>query len=311
MAPFSKYVSFLFFNALLLSLQINARESQFFSKVTHDNNNNFKETELANKEVTVNKPEQEPVFTPETESGYGLYGHESGQFPPATPTTYERESEQETSKYTNKDSHNANTRLTDSSYSSNNDNNNNNYYYNKDSYEENRNEIGNTRLTGHSYRSNNNNNNNYYDSKDANGRNQNEFGNTRLTESSYSSSSNNNNYYYNKDANEVNQNELADTKYTEGEYNFEKNQNNNNYQNYHYTNAANYRKNGERQGMSDTRYVEAGKYYFHVPDSPSGVNTKNWNNYKGYFGNNNANSFENNNMERYQNSEEFEDEEEP
>ncbi|KAI4299426.1 hypothetical protein L6164_032889 [Bauhinia variegata] len=71
------------------------------------------------------------------------------------------------------------------------------------------------------------------------------------------------------------------------------------------------RKNGERQGMSDTRYVEAGKYYFHVPDSPSGVNTKNWNNYKGYFGNNNANSFENNNMERYQNSEEFEDEEEP
>ena len=75
MASFSNVFSFLFFTTLLSSLQINARDSQFFSKVAHANNG--EETQLLNKEETVSKAEQEPVFVPETDNSYGLYGHES------------------------------------------------------------------------------------------------------------------------------------------------------------------------------------------------------------------------------------------
>lgn len=267
MAPFSNYISFLFLTTLLLPLQIIARDSQFFSKVTHfdNNNNNVKETELPNKEGPLNKPEQQPVFTPETENSYGLYGHESSQLPSTTTTTtyqpYEAEF-QHTSKYPNK------------------------YNYNNDAYNTNQNELTNTRLTGTGYR--------------------------------------NSEKYYNMDAYGGNQNELSDTKYTEGEYNSMGNQNN--YKKYHYNNnaakdrysynnnVANNRNNGEKQGMSDTRFLEGGKYFYDLNyekynptlygDSSRGVNTNsNWYNNRGnHYGNNNNNG--------YQNQEEFEDEQE-
>lgn len=258
MAPFSNYISFLFLTTLLLPLQITARDSQFFSKVTHfdsnNNNNNVKETEFPNKEGPLNKPEQQPVFTPETENSYGLYGHESTQLPSTTTTTtyqpYEAEF-QHTSKYPNK------------------------YYnYNNEAYSTNQNELSNTRLTGTGYR--------------------------------------NSDKYYNKDAYGGNQNELSDTKYTEGEYNSMGNQNN--YKKYHYNNnVANKRYNGEKQGMSDTRFLEGGKYYYDVnyekynptlySDSSRGVNANNnWYNNRGNYNGNNNNA--------YQNQEEFEDEQE-
>ncbi|XP_061344580.1 protein E6-like [Gastrolobium bilobum] len=278
MAPISKFIPFLFLTTLLLSLQINARDSQFFSKVSHVNNN-FKETEVPKNEEPLKKPEQQPVFIPETENSYGLYGHESGQNPPTTTTTptptpttyqpYKTETEEKFNKYPNK-----------------------NYYnYNKDFYRTNQNEMSDTRLAG-------------------------------------TPSSNNNYFYNNKDAFGDKQNQLSDTKYTEGGYNSMENQNkkkkyyyNNNAandKNSFQNNAVNNKYYGERQGISDTRFMEGGKYFYDVDSekynptlyggSSRGVNSENMVNNRGYFGNNNVNSYEKkNSMEGYQNQEEFED----
>ncbi|GLT82815.1 hypothetical protein SLE2022_011520 [Rubroshorea leprosula] len=87
----------LLFVLLALSAQIHARE--FFSKVSSFNTNvnaneqrpENQKTELPNKEEQqyVTKQQQDPTFLPQTQtqSGYGLYGHESGQYPPETTTT--------------------------------------------------------------------------------------------------------------------------------------------------------------------------------------------------------------------------------
>lgn len=255
MAPFSNYISFIFLTTLLLPLQITARDSQFFSKVTHfnnenNNNNNVKETEFPNKEEPVtNKPEKQPAFIPEKENSYGLYGHDSGELPYTktndapytTPTTYNTEF-QHTNKYPNK-------------------------YYNNDAY---------------------------------------------------------NTEFYNKDAFGNYQNELSDTKYTEEGHNSMEHQNNN--QKYYFNNNAanersyynnNNRYNGEKVGMSDTRFLEGGKYYYDLNsekynpslygDSSKGVNTNNWYNNRGNnYGNYNA--YQNYGNNNFQNQEEFEDE---
>ena len=302
MALFSNFIPFLFLTTLLLSLQINARDSQFFSKVTHvnnNNNNNVKETELPDNEGPVNKPEQRPVFIPETENNYGLYGHESGLNPPSTTTPtnaatttttttyqpYKTESE-ETNKFTN-----------------------NNYYnnYKKDAYSTNQNELSDTRLAGTSY----NNNKNYHYNKDAYGNKQNELSDTKYTEGGYNSMENqynNQKYYYNNNA--------ANDKY------YYNNNNNGANDRYFYNNdAANNRYNGEKQGLSDTRFMEGGKYFYDVNSekynptpyggSVRGVNSENWHNNRGYLGKNNANSYENKkSMEGYQNQEVFEDDQE-
>lgn len=149
--------------------------------------------------------------------------------------------------------------------------------------------------------------------------------NTRFSETSY------NNKYYNKDSYEGNQYELSDTKYTEEGYNnkyhnsYQNNYNNdaanekysynnNNNKNYNahnnryntYNSNAVSRYNGERQGISDTRFLEGGKYFYDVGtemynptnygDSSREVNTNNWYNNRGV------------NYNGYQNQEEFEDE---
>jgi hypothetical protein len=258
-------------------MQIHARESQFFSKFT---NNNAKETQvIPNKEeTTTTKQNQEPTFIPETQGGYGLYGHESGQFPPTTTTTttpthvnaatyapyttkpsrlpYKNEFDDEESlnKYLNtNDDHNNNNNENKNYYYNNDGNKNKNYYFNKNSYEANQ-----------------------YGG----------FGNTKLTtERGYSTMANQNNY-------------------------------------------------NERQGMSDTRFMENGKYYYDLNsgkyyydlnsekynpnqnrNSKGTVASRNWYGNKGYYGNkggyygNNENSFEHSNsMEGYQNEEQFQEE---
>lgn len=279
MASLSNYISFLFFTTLLLPLQITARDSQFFSKVTHFNNNNNKETttELPNKEGPVtntNKPEQQPAFIPETENSYGLYGHDSDPLPSTTTptttnaapftTTYQPYKTQfeDTNKYPN-----------------------NHKYYNNDAY-----------------------NTKYYN-KDAFGNNQNELSEAKYTEeegyNSMENQNNNNNnqkYYFNNNA---------------ANERFYSNNNNNNY------NAANNRYNGERQGMSDTRFMEGGKYFYDLnyekynptlygDSSSRGVNTNNnWYNNRGGNNNGNNNAYQNyGNYNGYQNQEKFEDEQE-
>ncbi|KAG5010651.1 hypothetical protein AAZX31_07G185800 [Glycine max] len=371
MAPISKLIPFLFLTTLLVSLQVNARDSQFFSKVT-PLNNNIKETEVPKNEGQVNKPEQQPVFTPETENSYGLYGHETGLHPPTTTitnaapyttaTTYKpyktTTAEEDTAKYSNnnnfynfkKDAYNTNqnelsetTRLTGTSYTNNNnDGNNNNYFYNgKDAFGK-QNELSDTKYTevGYNNMENQNSNSNYfYNGKDAFGK-QNELSDTKHTEGGYNNmenQNNNNNYFYNSKDAFGKQNELSDTKYTEGGYNSMENQNNNKYyynndntangkyfynnndaanNRYYKTKAVNNNYNDERQGLSDTRFMEGGKYFYDVNSekynhptqyggSTRGMNSENWSNNRGYFGNNNVNS-----MEGYQNQEEFEDDQE-
>ncbi|XP_054802959.1 protein E6-like [Prosopis cineraria] len=290
-SSFSNCISLLLLTSIFMSLQIHARDSQFFSKVTHvtiptTTNKGVKETELPKKEEPVNKPEQEPSFMPETESSYGLYGHESGQFAPTTTTTttttykpYKTEFEQHTDKYPNK------------------------YYYNNDAYNTNQKQFTNTKLTGTGYS-----NNNYYNYKtDAYGGNQNEF--------SSMENQNNQKYYHNNAANDRyfdNNNNAVNDKYFHNNYAAKNNYYSNN-------NAANNRYNSEKQGMSDTRFMEGGKYFYDINaekydpalygDSSRGVNARSWENNRGYFGNNNAKSYENtNSFEAYQNQEEFENE---
>ncbi|KAL2970888.1 hypothetical protein AAZX31_15G163400, partial [Glycine max] len=117
--------------------------------------------------------------------------------------------------------------------------------------------------------------------------------NTRFSETSY------NNKYYNKDSYEGNQYELSDT-------NKNYNAHNNRYNTYNSNAVSRY--NGERQGISDTRFLEGGKYFYDVGtemynptnygDSSREVNTNNWYNNRGV------------NYNGYQNQEEFEDEHE-
>lgn len=276
MAPISKLISFLFLTTLSLSLQINARDSQFFSKITpiKDNNN---VREVPNNEEQINKPEEQPVFTPETENSYGLYGHESGLNPPSTTyKPYKTTTEEEF-------------------------NNNNNFNFQKDGYNTKyQNEFSDTRLAANSYTTNNNN----YNKKQ-----QNEFSDTKFTEGGYNSMENqnqneNNKYYYNNNAATGNE-----------KYYF----NNNNAPNDRYSfknKAVSKGYKGERLGMSDTRFMEGGKYFYNVNSekyNPTTVyegqgssNSENWYDNKGYFGNNN-NNVNKNSMEGYQNQEEFEE----
>ncbi|XP_004485829.1 uncharacterized protein [Cicer arietinum] len=254
MAPFSNYISFLFLTTLLFALQITARDSQFFSKVTHSNNN--KETEIPNKEEPItNKPDQQqPHFIPETENSYGLYGHDdSDQLPSTTTATYHPSKTQfeDTNKYNNK-------------------------YYNNDAY-----------------------NTKYYN-KDTFENNQNEF-----TDEEYNSmveKQNNDQNYYNNNNNAA------------SERSFHTNNNH-----YH---AANNRYNGEKQGMSDTRFLEGGKYFYDVnyeknnnptfySDSFRGMNANNrYNNRGNNYDNNNEyyNHNKHGSYNAYKNQEEFEDE---
>ncbi|CAJ1961760.1 unnamed protein product [Sphenostylis stenocarpa] len=257
MAHLSNYISFLLFTTLFLALQISARDSQFFSKVSHFDTNNVKETELPNKEAPeVNKVEQQPPFIPETENSYGLYGHDEYNQVPSTTTTKNSASYTTPTSY-----HPYKTEFED-----------NNKYFNNDAY------------------------------------------NNRFTETGY-----NNKKYYKKDSYRGDQYQLSDAKYTEEGYN---NNKYNNYQNdnqKYYSNDADNHKyynnnfngngnsyNGEKQGMSDTRFLHGGRYFYDLNaenspptnygDSSGGVNTNTWYNNRGGKYN------------EYQNQEEFEDE---
>ncbi|KAF8096572.1 hypothetical protein N665_0306s0027 [Sinapis alba] len=202
-----------FTTLVLLSTQINARESYFFGKFHREspkdqNPNNVLPLETSEKttveESFPNKKEQEhdPTFVPESENGYGLYGHE---------TTY-----------------------------------NNN---NKEEF--------------------NNNNNNKYDEK-FNGE---TFSTPSLseTEESYNNYEEN---YPKKSNNRYNNEEFNNNKYDENfkEESFSEN-NEDNKRGIYNSNAygteleretpyKGYSHNLERQGMSDTRFMEKGNYYY-------------------------------------------------
>ncbi|VFQ58865.1 unnamed protein product [Cuscuta campestris] len=66
---------FILITTLSVSLQIHARESHFFNKVSSSNEQS---------PSTVIPQQQEPSFTLETENAHGLSGHESGQLSPSS-----------------------------------------------------------------------------------------------------------------------------------------------------------------------------------------------------------------------------------
>ncbi|CAH9112158.1 unnamed protein product [Cuscuta europaea] len=81
---------FIFFLIALLSscFQINARESHFFNKVSSSNAVNSEA-----QQATPVPQKQEPTFTVENENSYGLFSHEAGQLPPSatTATTFDHQ----------------------------------------------------------------------------------------------------------------------------------------------------------------------------------------------------------------------------
>ncbi|XP_077249632.1 uncharacterized protein LOC143889332 [Tasmannia lanceolata] len=72
MASSAKKLSFLFLIFLVFSLQVEARESQFFSKAMRYNTQN---------EIPPVKKQDPTTLTPQNYNGYGLYGHETEKLP--------------------------------------------------------------------------------------------------------------------------------------------------------------------------------------------------------------------------------------
>ncbi|XP_041026138.1 protein E6-like [Juglans microcarpa x Juglans regia] len=278
-ASSAKLFSFLFLITLSFSVQIYARESQFFSKVTNVNIPAKERTAPPKKEETTSSEQEDqdqPAFIPDAQGGYGLYGHESTELSHASTTL------------TNVNAAPYTTTPTNVPYKTQFTSNPTNVPYKNEFEDE---ESLNKYLNAND---NNDNKNNYY-----NGANQ---------------YYNNNNYYNNKiNRNRANQNDLVNTRLTEKEYTTTTTPtaNENNY----YSGANQY-----RQGMSDTRFLENGKYYYDLnnenlnynPNQYAGnsraVNPRNGYGNKVYYGNR-ENSFENNkSMEGYQNEEEFQEE---
>ncbi|KAK4361137.1 hypothetical protein RND71_020089 [Anisodus tanguticus] len=342
MASIAKNFSFIFLLTLLASLQIHARDGQFFNKVP--SNNGEKETQT----VVPNK-EQEPNFMPENENGaYGLYGHDSVSTP-VTNINNPNVNNLPNSKYLPKN-YNPVSYVTvpEDNTKENNFNNNNN----------NNNEFTTTTTTGNSnnnqfystgptnYRNNNNNQQQYYhgvsdfNTKNNNNQQQQFYSGDSFYSNNqqyYNNDNNNNNddddqeeYYnaansYYNNNNNVQQQGLTETRLSARSYhtnptNYGNNYNNNNqeqsystnYNNYN-TGKANYRVH-QQQGMSDTRLLGNGKFYYdinaekHARDPYENARefaamNQQYNNRNSY-GNN---EFNNNNS--FENEEEFQDEE--
>ncbi|KAL7129983.1 hypothetical protein ABFS83_13G103400 [Erythranthe nasuta] len=66
-----------------------ARDSQFFNKIPSTTSKNIVVSNNKESPATQQPADQDPNFLPENENGYGLYGHESGQLPPSATTTGE------------------------------------------------------------------------------------------------------------------------------------------------------------------------------------------------------------------------------
>ncbi|XP_026448446.1 GATA zinc finger domain-containing protein 14-like [Papaver somniferum] len=248
------YLFFLVFLFSSGSLQIHARDSQFFSKFTrvntvpaaanntdgiNNNADNVKETaEILPKEGTPvaeaplnseemkipasseNKEEEKPSLSKQVEeanNGHSLYGHGSGQFPPTTTETSDNDAALDSMTYAE---------LPD-----------------EENFSE---EFGTTAST----------------SSDQGGG----VDQSKSTKDGYPYHNNNNVY-------EGKQFGLADAQFGTG------NVDENHYHNYN--NKRNHDEQQlEKQGMSDTRFLENGKYYYHVGAANPNVNTHNDEYYK-------------------------------
>ncbi|GFZ03017.1 hypothetical protein Acr_15g0016250 [Actinidia rufa] len=271
--------------SILSSLHAHARDGQFFDKVTTPATANPKETvEVPNKEPPLSKQEQDPNFIPDTQNGYGLYGQESDQLTPTTPTNlpstasnlpYKTESEK--------------------AY----------YYYDKQAYVTKPQGMSDTRFMDRGYT----NNNNYYNSnnKQAYVTNPQGMSDTRFMDRGYTTNNNYNNN--NNQAYVTNPQGMSDTRFMDRGYTTTTptttttNNNNNNY----YIKKGYTARHCHRQLLQWCQQLQSPTSR-HEYGSSQGVDNYN----KGYYGNSyNENSYvENNSMEGYQNQEQFQEDQE-
>ncbi|KAJ4981555.1 hypothetical protein NE237_032392 [Protea cynaroides] len=327
----AKCLAFLFLLFIISSsLQIQARESKFFSKVTHDDNNDNtsdKETEvLPETEEPSRTQDKEPSFKSQNHNGFGLYGHGSDQFSPNSvndahysPTNFPEKTTTEqksfntgytTNNYNYNGYENKQQSMSDTRFMDTTDLNNNNNYY----------RYGTKQQGMRDTEVDLNNNNNYrYGTKqqgmrdtaaDLNNNNYYRYGTKQQSMSDTTVDLNNNNHYYGYG---TKQQDMRNTAYL----------NNNN-------NDGNEMK---KQGMSDTRFLENGKYFYDVNnenvyhdryhnqyekpketqngyDSYRGVDhSRNRYNYRGYNGNNeftnSMDGFQNQDQEFQESQEEY------
>ncbi|KAL6542824.1 hypothetical protein OROHE_010344 [Orobanche hederae] len=87
MASFPKHFPLFILFTILAPIHTHARESQFFNKASAKTNNDVVPAYSKPKQPQNDHPQQEPIFLPDNDNGYGLYGHESGQFQPSAVTT--------------------------------------------------------------------------------------------------------------------------------------------------------------------------------------------------------------------------------
>lgn len=309
---------FFFLTITLSSHQILARDSQFFNKVPSSNNNGVTEFSEPNKQPLNKLQEEEPNFIPENENnnGYGLFGHESGQLPPSTTTNdngvrdsfrpanakYLPKNYNTEAYVTEPEGYTPSTTTTAGAVVPENHNNYNPFSipnskylpknYNTESYVTEAEGYTPTTAT-QEYNNQNYYNNGYQNEQQqeyptgANVNNNNYYGNSNRQQQSYNTGANNNNY-----------NSLAQREYTTAAQG-----GSNNYD--HYTNGGVNSNNGyQRQGMSDTRFLENGKYFYDVnleksTFNPNDVNTREfgYDNNRGYYNNNNKMNMNMNNYE--------------
>lgn len=298
--PFMASSPTLFTSILILTLfflQIHARESKyFFSKIPNNNvDNNFdaKETQITNDEkvdpltnpektTTSSQNNQQPNFIPQTQdNGYGLYGHESGQLPPNSNSKFFSQNGRE----------NGRSFTTTTTY---NDDDDNNKFKND--------VVSNYKSESEEYYNYDDNNNNNFQTFENSG-----------------SKPYENSFYYNKDLYDNGRQSFPNARLSRDDYTttplYDQGKYDNFYSNNGDRNDNNNNDNGNnvvRQGMSDTRFMENGKYYYDLNREPHHYSRSS----RGYFGNNNnnnGNSYQyGNSMGRYQNqNDEAEFQEEP
>lgn len=258
------------------SVQVHARESQFFSKVPSSNGNNYVQVTPNNKEqqslskqqqeptgfvpetqkTTLNK-QQEPTFIPETQNGYGLYGQENDNQFPTTTSAADVKYEPYTTPITSTPTGTFEPYTTPTTSTA-------------VKYEPYTTPITSTPTgTFEPY--------------------------SATPTTSYNNPNkynfNNNRYYYNNNGFQTQQESLGDSKFQESGYRSNPNSYNAN--------------NVEKQGMSDTRFLENGLYFYDVKNE----NNYNPNQYqkqqnsRGYYNENTYEYNNNNSMEGFQNEE--------
>ncbi|KAK9085369.1 hypothetical protein Sjap_025780 [Stephania japonica] len=239
----SKYLSLLSLLLVISSLQAHARDSQFFSKVTPNNNNNNLVDEAKDTQLTPQREEDLPRFTQESRNGYGLYGHDEIQNQKFNEVPYGASSSSSSNLPVGDEFAAGREKL---------EFNNNNENYENRQFREN----------GYKGRQNNI-PDNFYNNNNYDGYKSEEFNNNRFRDEQFMS--NNNGYKGSNNNNNYN------------EFRTEEFNNNNNYNNHAYkseqlNNNNNNMYQNERQGMSDTRFMEHGRYRYDISNENSTPN---------------------------------------